>query len=857
MRRTVSSLLVAVLLSAPAAAEEMREATAGPEYEAGGWFRFLFGNGYRDLWTTPVQAPVLDLQSEARGLRPVREIGHLQTLGLAFEGADGKAYTFRSLHKHPERILPPEWRDRFPAYIVRDATSRTHPGAAVILPVLAEAAGLAHTEPRLVILPNDPALGEHRETFANEFGTFEEYPLPARGETPGFMGATEILSTQELWERGMAGSETRVDSRAYLRARILDLWLDNYDRHGGQWRWMQIPGRDRLQPLPEDPDMALVHHDGQVMANVRHYNPRLLRFTGSYSRRLDGPLLNAFGMDRWLLADLVAQDFEDVARELEERLTDEVIEQALRQMPPAWYEIGGPDTLADLKTRREALVGYALRVYRYYAENVDVHATHRAERVTVVRSTDDAVEVALALAEPGGPAYYRRRFLPDETQEVRIYLHGGDDHVERTGPAKGPIRVRVIAGGGANVVDDSKSGGTDVWADAGSVEVRRGPGTRVRSKRWVDPDPKEERPWVRPRSWGHWTIPQAIVWWDPDIDLLIGGGFTRTSWGFRHHPHRNVQTVRAAFATGGRSGKVEYIGTFRPAASRFALGLHGYASGIERVSFFGFGNDTAPESDRSRYRSEETAILFSPTLRYGSGPRFEVFLGGDLRRSDSPDDPNSGTILGEENPYGTGVFGSLAARGGLRFDTREPPGGRPRLNFAEGRFQPPADERASGLALRLGGLYVPEAWDVVESYGGIDGEIAAYLGGPRAHLAVRVGGRKVWGPFAWFDAAFLGGRTARAYSNNRFAGDASLYGSGELRLWITNVMTPVVPLRLGAFGFAETGRVWYEDEESKTWHGSYGGGLLFQPLGAPITLHATVATGDEGTRFYFGSGYGF
>jgi hypothetical protein len=379
----------------------------------------------------------------------------------------------------------------------------------------------------------------------------------------------------------------------------------------------------------------------------------------------------------------------------------------------------------------------------------------------------------------------------------------------------------------------------------------------VRQKRWVDPDPREETPWVQPRSWGHWTIPHAILWWDPDLDLLIGAGFARTAWGFRNHPNRYVQTVRAALATGARSGKAEYVGTFRPAASRFALGLHGYASGIERVNFFGFGNDTPPESERSRFRSDETAVLFSPTLRYGSGPRFEVFLGGDFRRSDSPDDSSSGTILGEESPYGTGPFGSLAVRGGMHLDTREPTGGRPRLNFAEGRFQPLGDERVSGLALRLGGLYVSEAWDVTESYGGIDGEGAAYIGAARAHLALRVGGRKLWGPFAWLAAAFIGGRAAGAYRPNRFAGDASLYGSAELRVWITNFMTPVVPLRLGAFGFAETGRVWYEDEDSRTWHGSYGGGLLFQPLGAPITLHATVATGDEGTRFYFGSGYAF
>jgi hypothetical protein len=185
-------------------------------------------------------------------------------------------------------MLPEGLRDDFPAWVVKDSTSGTHPAAAVMLPVLAEAASVPDTHPRLVILPDSPALGEFREQFAGEFGTFDEYPLAAGDGTPGFMGATEILKTETLWERWIEGPETRIDSRAFLRARILDLWLDNFDRHGGQWRWMKVPRKARLQPLPEDPDMVLVHHDGVVMSNVRSYLPRLLRFTESYSRRLEG-----------------------------------------------------------------------------------------------------------------------------------------------------------------------------------------------------------------------------------------------------------------------------------------------------------------------------------------------------------------------------------------------------------------------------------------------------------------------------------------------------------------------------------------------------------------------------------------
>ena len=230
----------------PASAQEVRSVTAGAEYKAGGVFRFWFGDGYRDLWTTPIQAPVLDLKTVGGGLTPVRQVGQAQSMGLAFKGADGRAYTFRSLHKEPDRMLPEIWRNRLPGKIARDQTSGTHPAAAVILGPLAEAAGVAHADPRLVVMPDDPSLGEFQETFANQFGTIDEFPLAGPGGAPGFMGATEIISSAELWRRWLVGPENRIDSRSLLRARILDLWVDNFDRHKGQWRWMRVPGQGVL-----------------------------------------------------------------------------------------------------------------------------------------------------------------------------------------------------------------------------------------------------------------------------------------------------------------------------------------------------------------------------------------------------------------------------------------------------------------------------------------------------------------------------------------------------------------------------------------------------------------------------------
>src|SRR4051812_19564546 len=52
---------IVLLVSASSADGQARDKTVtvtpGPEYEAGAFTRAIMGNGWRDLWTTPVSAP--------------------------------------------------------------------------------------------------------------------------------------------------------------------------------------------------------------------------------------------------------------------------------------------------------------------------------------------------------------------------------------------------------------------------------------------------------------------------------------------------------------------------------------------------------------------------------------------------------------------------------------------------------------------------------------------------------------------------------------------------------------------------------------------------------------------------------
>jgi hypothetical protein len=263
------TLLGALGLTAPTGAET-RKVTPNPEYGASGLHTFWFGKGYRDLWTTPVELEVLDLETEAGGLTVFRQVGGMQTPGLAFTGADGRSYTFRWIDKDPSRLLPEEWRETVVADYVRDQTASSHPGNWPVLMSLAQAVGFVSLTPqRLVVMPDDPALGEHRELFAGAVGSFGEYPMPAHDGVPGFMGATEIISSKELWNRWREGPRNRIDSQVFLRDRIADLWTGNWDRHRSQWRWAWIPDRGLWVPIPEDPDQAFSDYGGLIISLAR------------------------------------------------------------------------------------------------------------------------------------------------------------------------------------------------------------------------------------------------------------------------------------------------------------------------------------------------------------------------------------------------------------------------------------------------------------------------------------------------------------------------------------------------------------------------------------------------------------
>ncbi|MBW2269221.1 MAG: hypothetical protein JRH16_11635 [Deltaproteobacteria bacterium] len=434
--------LLACVSEVPLQAGAGGQITVAPEFERGLVGRWLLGDNWRDLWTEPIELRELDLAAVGGGLRPVKQVGALQTLGLAFAAADGGSYTFRTVRKRLDRSLP-DWLRWGPQQaLFRDQGSATLPAAPLVVSKLMRDQGILVPLHELVVMPDDPRLGEFRERFAGSVGMLARYPLPGENGAPGDFGALEILSSEELWRRWEAGGSDAVDVRAYLRARLVDWWVGDWDRHPQQWRWARILGRAGWQPLPEDHDQAFADYDGAVATAIRPLRPQLVEFEDELPMR--GLRKKAAALDAWLLVGLDAAQWSAELDALRARSDAARLDAAISSLPVAWRASAGRVLRERLGVRLEGLSEAAFDVYRALARQPHWHGSNARDRLVIACHADGSVDVELGPAEARhGAMTQRRRFRPAETRRLEVDLYAGDDEVTRVDESDCAIEVVV------------------------------------------------------------------------------------------------------------------------------------------------------------------------------------------------------------------------------------------------------------------------------------------------------------------------------------------------------------------------------------------------------------------------------
>ncbi|HMA43024.1 MAG TPA: BamA/TamA family outer membrane protein [Gemmatimonadales bacterium] len=808
---------------------------AGARYRAGWLHRFLLGSHYRDLWATPLDVEVLDLTRFAGGLTPTGCGGRRQTTSIRLRSADGRTYVFRSVDKDPTLALPPDLRRTFARDLLQDQISSAHPGAPLVVAPLLEATGVLHATPRLYALPGDPRLTPFECAQPGMLGMIEERPAAASDDDPGFAGAVELASTQKLFDRLEHSAADRVDARAFLAARLLDVYIGDWDRHQDQWRWARFDagGVHWWRAIPRDRDQAFARLDGLLVRLAGVYFPQLAGFDDDYPSLFRLTYAGQV-LDRRLLSELEQPVWDSTAAALQARLTDSVIDGAVARLPEEYRRGSGARLAQSLRLRRDRLPEAARRFYRLLAGYVDVHATDDADTADLDRRADHSV---LRLTAQG-TTYFSRSFDPRVTKEIRLYLHGGDDRVVVRGLAGGPL-IRVVGGGGDDEMVDSSSGGAvRFYDDRGANRFVRGARTGVDTRRYEAP-PIDTSTLGRPRDWGARLVPFTWVSYGSDIGLFLGGGAVRTGYGFRYAPYHTRTTIRAGYATGAASYRATLVHEIRNFPGRATTTLQLRASGIDVVRFYGFGNQTPDTGSTAFYKVPQQQYLVAPTITWPTSSATEVSVGVVVKNATS--EPDATRLLGVLRPYGIGNFWQAGVTGGARLDTRDRPAWA-----------------SHGVLLAVSGGAYPATLDVTKAFGELSAQAATYLTprhGPT--LALRMGGSRMFGPYPFHEAAFIGGATTvRGFPEHRFAGDAALFGNAELRASLAHFHL-LVPIEFGGFGLADAGRVFLSGETSDVWHGAAGGGLWFAFLSRTNTLVVAAARSAERTGVYVRAGFAY
>lgn len=833
--------LVAQVVPPPPPGTPTVTVTPGAAYEAGSLYRTLLGGGYRSLWTTPIRVPVADLSTIGGGLTPTRLGGGMTTRTLHLDGADGRRYVFRSVDKTPTDLLE-DFEGSPLESIIQDQISSFHPTGAPVVARLLDAVGVLHPEPTYMVVPDDPRLGEFREAFAGLLVLVEERPDDGPNGRPGFAGSRDIEQTDDLFEELEEDPGERVDAEEFLRARLVDLLVGDRDRSHNNLLWARFDregGGHLWRVIPRDRDQAFVRFDGQLKAMARRYDRRLVTFGEAYPD-IFGLTRNAWDMDRMLLVDLERAAWDRVVREVRASLTDEAIAAAVRAMPREHVALIGAEMETALRARRDHLAEAADVLYRAVFRVADIQATDVDEVLRVAREPGGVTVTLARRDEPEAP-FFRRRFADGETAELRVYLHGGDDRAVVTGRGWDGPRLRIIGGGGADaVVDDTEDGRPDATFYDPDDDTDVSALGRIAWKRREARQPYSWFELRRELDWGASTVPEPRISYDADRGLLVVAGLRHARYGFLKRPFAQRMRVRAGWAFGVQRPLVDYRQLVRSALGPADLHLGFRWSGIEILNWFGLGNETTTDHPTAYHRVTHEEVTLTAAVSVGDGERRHLEVGPTFTYT-STDTAGAATLIADDDPYGSGGFAQVGLRTSFAVDARDAPG-----------------TPTGGYLLTGGGAWFPGVLDATRgAFGEAHGQAAAYLSPPGGNpvLAVRGAGKKVWGSWPFTGAAFLGGPASlRGLREQRYAGDAMLLGSAELRVDVGRMTFPV-PTDVGILVLADVGRVFYGPESSSTWHSGVGGGLWFALVNRSNLVQVTVARSEGGTRL--GAGVGF
>lgn len=825
--------------------------------EVGSVFRKLIGNHNRDLWSIESGYPVFDVTEIRGGLELVRMGGKGQSNTLHLEDKEGNEFVLRSVDKQAGKIWDEKLKKTFALDLAQDQFSILNPYAALVIPPLADAVGVYHTNPKLYYVPNDPQLGLYAEQIGGSLALFEEKPDGDMSDVPSVGYSNKVVAYRDMIREVDNDIDHRVDQELFARSRLLDMLIGDWDRHSDQWRWATFEPEDKqgkiYRPIPRDRDVAFMVMDG-IAPTLAKYGPffQYQNFGEDYGN-LKGLNFNSLPLTRRFTNQLTKEEWLNIASEMQKSLTDEVLEKAVNQYPKEVLEYKGEETLAGLKARRDNLVYVTKEYYKLISSVISVPASNKRERfvVEVLDANHTRVQIfKLSGKDELREKYFDRTFTSVETKELRLYGLAGNDEFLFLGNQKSGTKILISGGPGEDSYIDGSPNQQITRGVLDIFETENGNEYEVSKKTHLhltsNPinnyyDYEKDYQWNR-------YYPGYFFNYNNDEGLFIGGGPKVLRNGFRKFP-AVTHYLRFNYAPESGAANLLYSGKWFERLGKWDIGLESaFLFPKSFQNFFGLGNDTNIEDRTYKfYRAKLTRYTLDPSISTTLNNTLSITLGNRLNITDINDNDDESNVL------------TLPELGFGQEELKEQWFNTPYLEFwfrdVDNWMNP-----NQGYSLNFGSEMHVGLHNSNNTFSRLNSELSMFFPisfSPQITLANRVGGAHNIGDFPFYEANRIGGTTnLRGFRGNRFAGRSSFFNNVEIRAELFDFYRYLLGGKVGISAFYDTGRVWVNQETSNVWHQGYGGGIWFNVLDA-FVINSSLGTSRESTIFELRAGFFF
>lgn len=823
-------------------------------------YQSMWGDHYRYVYGTDIKVPVATLDTLMGGFTIDRQGGGQVTRSLRLIDREGKRYSLRAMRKSVTQFLQKGvfkytyleggFDDTFTEDILSDFYTSSYPYAFLAVGTLADAIGVYHANPKLYYIPKHPALGKYNESFGDEVYFLEERPGKEYKDEVTFGKPDDIESTDDLLSRLRKDEKYQMDEEHYIRTRLFDMILGDWDRHSDQWRWARFDTKNgkEYRPIPRDRDQVFSNYDGILLDIIKFVVPLARKF-----QVYDGELkkvrwINQSGLplDRTLTQNSGKKIWIEQAKYIKENLSDTDIEKAFTDLPDNLQDEVIEKIKKDLKLRRDNIEDIANRYYKYLSKHVILKGTDKDDLFEIVREEGKTtIKISRIKGDKKQKPYSSRVFTAKETKEIWVYGLDDDDRFVVKGKGSNLIKVRIIGGQNNDtyaIENGRKIKIYDHKSKPNTIEKKGG--AKFILSNIYDYNVYDYNKYV-----GKTNTVTPFIGFNPDDGLNINVTDVYTINGFKNNPYHSKHRFRAAYYFQTEGYDISYSGEFVKALGNWNFLIDAvYTSENFAQNFFGFGNNTFNpdkelDMDYNRVKMGIWSFGLGVSKRDHYGSEFSVkaaFEGIEVQ--DTQDRLiTSGLDFVTVDPvfFERKYFTNLEVM--YKFESYD------------NDVNP-----TRGMLFKLQTGVRTNVEDSKRTYGYIYPRLGFYNSITRDRRLVLktdvIAEINIGDSFEFYQGANLGGtKGLRGYREERFTGESALAFSGDLRYSFNKFKTGLLPLQLGVFGGYDIGRVWLDSEDSDQWHDSVGGGIWLNAMDT-IGGQLGVFSSDDGLRFTFGFG---